>query len=792
MRIKNHFLLKLVFTSLIFLIAAQTNAAETFSKLEDCRVAYLKTHTPTQDFKVVDEWCRPQMNPVTFCADRAFLNEIAINSYTKTAADALKIRLNQQCNAQALPSATGSTGVAGTAVPVGTGGVGSPACVGPNAQTCLQNLQANQVLAANQQQRDIAQQQQQPNQPSSSSGGSGGGNIYSAASQALGQVMQVHSVLNPPAQPAAQPAQTTVNINNSPTGQTTVTGASASGANPGAVTTGGASASVAPVVNANAPAVTNAQTLINENGLTNPPTAAELRSAATDARQVVGPNGESAVSNVEGTPSDPNTIAPGQTVLTTEAQNRQRDMDRALNEAQLEAIKFVRGKQFETVMQTLESIKTKYQKFIQTKNSCVKNAERTNKLCLEGTSPGMKAAKALVDYSGPVLSAIGAAQKTCSSTKKIMNLAAMGMTLAKTACVASKALCDGTCTSAETQLREIVTEFETASGQINTDAQKVSKKESNPACIVPNTTPPAQDETCFTEAATAGQAIFAKLNNAKQIIDREVSVEPGTTQTMVASCDDKKKDILLMVLNIGGVLAAKVSAGNCEKKLATNTAGGAGANVSTADYCAKPENTQTQFCKCQGNLTSPECSSLAGLSNNNDPAASQMGANLKPTSGLSSFAGGGNSGGNGSGSNFNLNGGLNGSGAEGAGLPGLNGTTPGGYGAAGGSSGGGGAGSANAGVGAGTANTANVKPEDKKWSFGSFASALSNLAGGKGGGSGGSGNGSVNSQQQQQAIARKIASDKYAAEVSSSSGLDNFSKVKKSYIRRADTFMVGP
>ena len=809
MRTKNHFLLKLVLASFIYFFSTNSNAAATFAKLEDCRVAYLQSHTPTQDFKVVDKWCEPQMDPVTFCADRAYLNEIALNSYTQTAAKTLRSTLQQQCAVQAnLANQNGTGGLVGTGtgVPTSANGVSLAACAGgANTQACLQAQQQNQVATAAQQQQAIAQQQAAAQQAAAnSSGSSGGGNVYSAASQAIGQAAQLYALTNQQTQPqnnqAQQPTQATNSGNQAGSVQQTPTGggASASPSLPngnvaGATASGGNNSDTSRVIASNnSDSTASAQSNVTENGLTRPPTASELQNAATEVRQDM-PGGERQVDGVAGTSGNAEETAPGETQLTSAAQQRQTEMNQALDSAKLEAIKFVRSKQFEKVLSSLESAKTKYQKFIETKNSCVKNAERTNKLCLEGTSPGMKAAKALVDYSGPVLSAIASAQKACSSTKKVMNLAAMGMTLAKTACVASKAMCDGTCTRAETQLREVVDELVKASNEIRTDAENISNYQKNRSCQLPPVAPstePTQDPACFPEVETAGNQLFTKLNNAKQIIDREVHVEPGTTQTMVTSCNEKSKDILLMVANIGGVVLARAGAEKCEKKLASASGTGGTSNVSTAEYCSKAENRGTQFCKCQGNLTGPECSTLAGLSNNSDPAASQMGANLKPTSGLSSFAGAGNSG-SGSGSNYNLSGGLNGEAGSAAGMQGLNGISngsgnaPGSFG-----SGGGGGGSANASAD-NTANAANAKAEEKKWSFGSFASALSGLVGGKGSSSGNSGNGSA-SPEQQQAIARKIASDRFAAEVSPSSGLDNFSKIKKSYFRRADTFMNNP
>ena len=162
-----------------------------------------------------------------------------------------------------------------------------------------------------------------------------------------------------------------------------------------------------------------------------------------------------------------------------------------------------------------------------------------------------------------------------------------------------------------------------------------------------------------------------------------------------------------------------------------------------------------------------------------DPKKDVAGTNIKPNSGMSNFAGG-RANGNGSNSDYGIKAGGGGeSGDNGPFVPG-SATGSAGGGAIGG--GGGGAGSGSASVQGVDGGTGKEAKDDKKWSFGSFAAGVGSMMGGRKGGSGGAGNGNLNSQQEA-AIERKIASDRYAAEVTPASGISNWDKVHKTVIR---------
>ena len=67
------------------------------------------------------------------------------------------------------------------------------------------------------------------------------------------------------------------------------------------------------------------------------------------------------------------------------------------------------------------------------------------------------------------------------------------------------------------------------------------------------------------------------------------------------------------------------------------------------------------------------------------------------------------------------------------------------------------------------------KQGDKKWNFGAFTATGGGAIGGRGGTA--SGNGNLTSQQEQ-ALERRLAAERYAAEVTTSTGKSNFDKVK--------------
>ncbi|MGZ3690171.1 MAG: hypothetical protein ACXVAX_01630 [Pseudobdellovibrio sp.] len=785
MRTENHYLLKLVSVVFIFAFTSQANA--TYASLSDCRAAYAGANPNNSDLNLADAWCKPQMDGVVFCSDQAFLKAIAINSYTQSQSDALKLSFQKQCTTAAA-NAAGTSTVASSAVPTTADSLAAS-----QAALATSQNQLKQTIA----QTTAAQQAAQQQAAASGSGSNSAGlsNVINQATklamQAVGGNSKDGSDKSDKSNSGGGSATNVTNNYYSGSPQQQQQGSN----NQAPQGNDGKPAGSTPVV---AGSTDKPDSTVAPASTTIPPSTGQTQANQTAAQQAASkvsealPTATDKAQNVAGIQTDPDKVDVAKTQLSTDADTLKQQVDAAIQEVQQLGMQIQdpsKSAPYTLYVNAYQTLDKKGQTFWNTKDQCVQKAEKSNKLCLENKSDGVKAVKALVDYSGPIIGLISSAQKTCGTTGKVMELAAAGMALAKGVCVVAKTTCDTTCGTANKELSEINTglnNLPTTAAQDQTNGTLDCTARAAAAGPVGG---PAIEAACKADSAKKFAAANRITAITKKYFTFETQLTPGTTQAMIKSCQDNGKDILLMLADIGSMAAAASSAKSCEEKLASASGSGAGSNVSTAAYCTDPANSSTQFCKCQGNLTAPGCAGATAASVNPNAAKDVMGTNLKSGSGLSQFAGGDNSGA-GTAGNINLDG--SGSGTDGTGATLAMSNISGGGGAVTGSSGGGGGGaSGSADKNADGTPKATAAADDKKWSFGSFASALSSFAsGGKGGG--GAGNGNALSAEQQASVSRKIASDRVAAEVTPSSGLDNFSKIKKSYFQRADTFMVNP
>lgn len=433
-----------------------------------------------------------------------------------------------------------------------------------------------------------------------------------------------------------------------------------------------------------------------------------------------------------------------------------------------------------------EKIKTAVNKYVAAeKKSCTTFAEKTEFLCVEGTSPGIKATKLLIDAAGPVLAVMNSVQKTCSSTSKVTGLASAALTAAKGVCVAAKMMCDSKCAKAMADIQKTMT---SAQKDIESALDK-DGKDSIEMCQINafKKGDPETQKAYFAACQAATQKKHAEgLAAGKKILSalqEEIPPQtPGTSSSLALKCDQKLRDIALLAANIAGLLAAKKGADECDKK--TAAAGEAGTKVTALQYCEMPANTNTQFCKCQANQQQEGCAGgLLNLANESkDNTTDVAGVNLKTGSGLSSFAGGKSAA-------LSPNNALDG---MSAGSLSENGTST--LGASDGDSSSGGTPGATEGSGVSSGSAADSVKADpaedkKKWGFGAFASSLGGMFGG-GNNSKNSGNGNLNAKQQD-AIKRKIASDKLSGEITSASGKSNWEKVHQTYLIKENTLLPG-
>jgi len=440
----------------------------------------------------------------------------------------------------------------------------------------------------------------------------------------------------------------------------------------------------------------------------------------------------------------------------------------------------------------------------QKKKTCSSRAETASYLCVEGTSPGAIAAKELMNSAGPILSIISSAQKTCSSTAKVTQLVGTGLTIAKGVCVASKLVCDSTCATAVAGLTKMQASVKTEIGSsINADYNQAigycdslsQMKYSQCKASTVGMDFSACDAAKMTYyngcVGDMNQKRAAAISGANKIVSsfqlENNAATSGTSPALVKGCANHGKDIALFAVQLLGTYAAQKNAKACEEKLASN--GAAAANISTQQYCEKSENVSSQICVCQKNPMASGCPGAVMADSSSTNGSAEKGTNIKNVGGNSAFAGGFGTGKKPDFSSSNLgkdsiNGALAGaaSGDESAG--GL-----GGFGGGGLSGGGGGA---LGGVPASAAEAVLKKEaeEKKKWSFGAFGS--SDGGGGANGGTAGNKykSGALTTGDQA-AIQRQIASEKYAAEVSTASGKSNWEKIRNMYLIKENSFIFG-
>lgn len=808
MHIRNHSRPSMVLLSLVTLFSTQVFALE-FAELSACRLHYQTVVQPgATDVAAMDTWCleTAKMDPLNVCADKRLYSFMATNSinsdqksqYRESYRQACYREQSPQVAANTTPSTTTSTSVPAGAVIGATAGVtyAEPTATGApkqpilTLQTCT-DVNRNACEAANQ-----------------------SATAQFAAAQATYNTnlatynAQVKSATDLTSQQRQQVQQATQNM----VVQAGMQALGSFGSGSGGTQAGRAGLQIGGPTNSTTTSIAPAQPtpVVPASGNntsaavtpTNPQVAATAeqplppgqdRQLQSELNQACQP-GNAPVpfdSSLAGLCGDQPNIdqaaaSPAEGQLTQAGDTAAQNLQTAVTNADAQSRTLSAGgasMPFTAFMGIYTPLSTQHygQEFRTQKEACVKKAQRANKFCLEGSSPGAKFAKGLMDYSGPVLALVRSANKACSTTAKVTNIAQTAMTLAKGVCVAMKISCDTGCAQTRTTVETINTQLTSLRGAANSDYATALAACTSPLGV--------QNPACVTEVNQKKAIAENIITTLTERFRTEVGIDSGSTGAMIASCHDKTKDILLMGTNILTLLAARGSAEKCEKETAAS-GGGTSSGTTTAEYCSVAANSATQFCKCQA---TPNAEGCAGIGTNTPDAlasSNQIGANLQTGSGLSSFAGGNAGGSAGGGSDFGIgseNGATNGITAD-LNSKSATGTGPAaatGAGVGGGGGGGGGA--------ADPAATAAGLKEDKKGVLGTLSNFASSLGGMFGGGSkgGSTGNGSLSSQQQA-AIQRKIASDKISGEVTGSSGLDNFSKIKKSYGQKADTLMQAP
>ncbi len=819
---KNHFV-SLVLAALIF-NPLNLAAQQKFTSLSKCREHFqTNIQAGSQDIVAMDVWCKKQMNELDFCAESALLKAMTSSSFSAAQIPQLRQSFENRCKDQIAAQATNSNNVAGnpsnpTGAAFDANGVPllpkkptpancaalaadqQSACTTANAeqnrkyQEQLRIYQSN-LQAYNQRQEQLRQQQaaqQQARQQQQQQ------NSLQAMQTIMNTGIQIAQNYNRnvTSTTAQVPLHQEYRFNmptNSGAGEQIPT------IKPASVTPSPEQIQIANSVNRTPISPLETEKILAEMGGAREELITDLPASQTAANEVASQ------------PIDASSIEVPESNLSISAQARN-SKAKAYKEELYREILYTMNGEISLPYRNTNKLNTDLgpilSSYFEIKTLCVNEAKRTNKLCIEGNSPGAKAVKGLIDFSGPVLATISSAQKACSSTKKVLNLAQLGLTVAKGLCVASKLSCDSKCFKSETTLNKLGEGMEGFKLAVEADDKAASadckiraiEKFNELNKSPPLTTGPAKIASealakgCIADVNRKSLAVIKVINFLMAWLNEEKTPIDGTTKNMIASCKAKGKDLALMTANILTLSISKNSAAKCEKELSTAGSGGGGVppNVTTTEYCADPARKDSEFCKCQSNPTADGC--VGGIVRGGGPSGDgtssgqQRGVGLNAQGGPNGFAGSGSGGSRPSGSSSSSASARqnNGSGAgafAGGGSVSVdaNGSrdtasvNPVGSGAPN---------MPNAGVNSTNAAAAEAAPtaarDDKKWSFGAFSGSSSSFGSGHGSGGANLDNGDAQiSEQQQEAIERKLASDRYAAEVTTSTGPNNFDKIKQ-------------
>lgn len=395
-------------------------------------------------------------------------------------------------------------------------------------------------------------------------------------------------------------------------------------------------------------------------------------------------------------------------------------------------------------VQQLEKDRAELQK---DKEACSNHSAQADKACSMVRSDKAQKVQKFMVIGTAILSNVTAASESCRTTSTISKIAQAGVLTAQGFCGGLKLRCDLSCNSAKKTLETMKTKVQ-------------AMKACQPSTQVPNSAP------------TAASQLENSIAELEKKLNEELTPEKSVP-TAIAQCQKHKLDIATMGMAAAGFLSAFKDAEKCKEQLSvagTSTAGAANSLMSTADYCSIPSNASTITCKCTENPNAEGClgsiatSGVAFKKTNNGSGASAFAsAKQNGLGALDPLAA------------------TSGTPAAGVGLSaaarealGLNGNSGGD-----GTSGSGSSGRSRYGSASDKNSEVAGAKKDDKGKFGFFSSLSSMLSGG--GKKSDSSKAANRNYEQDQAIKRKLASEKVRAEITTASGKSNFDKIKSCY-----------
>lgn len=388
------------------------------------------------------------------------------------------------------------------------------------------------------------------------------------------------------------------------------------------------------------------------------------------------------------------------------------------------------------------------QKINTAEKHCINRSELSDKFCSVSRNDNMKKLSAGLAGISTLMQAMPGAAQVCKTTSSI-NLIGQSVVLgASLACEGFRSACGLSCNRSTKLFDEVVTK----AGELKTVGYMGTEPE-----------------------------------NLKQTVTGEVSTN---VDPRIAQCKEHALDVGAMITSATGMLSAHLQAKACEKQLANLEATNNTAQLYTMDeMCAQPQNVNSTVCKCRSDNTAPGCPGYLAGSGNEGNINKDL--NTKGTSNMAGLS---------YGSKITPTGGASGLDTS---LDGLSdeakkalaaggdqkqdGSMFGGASAA--SLGGGGSTAAGA---AGSAGADKGKFAEEPKSIGSsFMNAVGSLFG-KGGNSGKAAPAKEDkfaSDKYKEQIKRQIAAEQMRNEISSASGMDNWTKIRTRYKSNAGSLI---
>ncbi len=423
---------------------------------------------------------------------------------------------------------------------------------------------------------------------------------------------------------------------------------------------------------------------------------------------------------------------------------------------------------------------------------CDGSSSKANFLCPTATNPQVQAVGGLMNGLSAMMPSISSAKATCAATSSVNLIGQTTLGVATAVCGGFKVSCEKTCAETNKRYEDVKKAYNVVSQNLDS---ALSEAESEKKCAETDkqTAETNKDPSGITKAQAEikkQEENIAAINAAKGKIpetDQIIDNKSGENSADIAKCDGYKVEIAQIGTTALNMMAASLQAKKCEEQLsAMNGTGNTPQTYTMEEMCAQPANATSSICKCRSDNTAVGCPGYIAGSKNEGNLNKEL--NTSGVSGMASISYASKVKPNGA---FSSGTDLNDLSDEAKAALVANGDpkpSASMFDAAGGANAGSGGGTSAGAAGVG-ADKGKLAQEPK--SFGSsFVNAVSSLfKGGSNGKAAATKNDKFNADKYKEQIKRQIAAEQMRSEVSSASGMDNWSKIKSRYKSNASSLI---